>query len=260
MLSYFNLLGSGLTAPPWDSVLPIREELFGMERLQEHAVTLAAAQKVSTTPPRVVSLQSRLKQNADVLLAAYKDNAKELAFSQSIVPAAEWLLDNYHLVEQQIREVQDDLPSGYYRQLPKLACGPFIGYPRVFGIAWAFVAHTDSYFNEDDFCKFIQAYQSVTPLTIGELWALAITMRIVLVENLRRLVDQITVGREDRKDAEQLTDRLLISGSANSVLLSDIETRSTGPLSVTFAAELAKGLRDQDPRTTPALEWLERRL
>jgi len=64
----------------------------------------------------------------------------------TVVPAAEWLLDNYHLVEAQIREIRDDLPPGYYRQLPKLAEGPFAGYPRVFGLAWAFVAHTDSHF------------------------------------------------------------------------------------------------------------------
>jgi cyclic beta-1,2-glucan synthetase len=64
-------------------------------------------------------------------------------------PAAEWLVDNYHLVEEQIREVRDDLPPGYYRQLPKLAGGPFAGYPRVLGIAWAFVAHTDSRFDPE---------------------------------------------------------------------------------------------------------------
>jgi hypothetical protein len=87
------------------------------------------------------------------------------------VPAAEWLLDNYHLVEAQIREIRDDLPVGYYRQLPKLAEGPFAGYPRVFGLAWAFVAHTDSHFDPAALRRFIAAYQRVQPLTIGELWA-----------------------------------------------------------------------------------------
>ena len=104
-----------------------------------------------------------------------------------ITPAAEWLVDNYHLVEKQIHEIHSDLPPGYYRQLPKLAAGPFAGYPRVFGIAWAFVAHTDSRFDPEMLVRFVRAYQEVQPLTIGELWAVSITLRIVLVENLGRL-------------------------------------------------------------------------
>ncbi|CAG4892407.1 GH36-type glycosyl hydrolase domain-containing protein [Paraburkholderia gardini] len=247
-------------SPPWTDTAPVREELFGVERLEQHAQSLAAAQPVTKTPPVVLSLHTRLDDNAAVLLAAYRASAWELESGRGVVPAAEWLLDNYHLVEEQIREIRDDLPHGYYRQLPKLAAGPFAGYPRVFGLAWAFVAHTDSHFDPQILRRFIDAYQRVQPLTIGELWAVAITLRIVLIENLRRLTDQITAGRGARADADALTDRLLESGSARSALEADISTRSSDLLSELFAAQLAKRLRDQDPRTTPALGWLEERL
>jgi cyclic beta-1,2-glucan synthetase len=144
--------------------------------------------------------------------------------------------------------------------LPELAAGPFVGYPRVFGLAWAFVAHTDSHFDPRVLRRFIDAYQRIQPLTIGELWAVAITLRIVLIENLRRLADQMTAGRTAHADADALTDRLLESGNARSALEADIATRSSGALSEPCAAQLAKRLRDQDPRTTPALGWLEERL
>jgi cyclic beta-1,2-glucan synthetase len=238
----------------------VRDELFGVERLEQHARSLAAAQPVTNKPPIVLALHTRLNDNAAVLLAAYRASAAELERGRGVEPAAEWLLDNYHLVEEQIREIRDDLPPGYYRQLPKLAAGPFAGYPRVFGLAWAFVAHTDSYFDPQVLRRFIDAYQRIQPLTIGELWAVAITLRIVLIENLRRLADQITEGRSAHADADALTDRLLESGSARSALEADIATRSSGVLSEPFAAQLAKRLRDQDPRTTPALGWLEERL
>jgi cyclic beta-1,2-glucan synthetase len=246
--------------PPWNDIAPVREEIFGVERLEQHAASLAVAQPVTTRPPNVLSLHTRLDQNAAVLLAAYRASAEEVENGGDVVPAAEWLLDNYHLVEEQIREIRQDLPSGYYRQLPKLADGPFAGYPRVFGLAWAFVAHTDSHFDPDTLRRFVAAYQRVLPLTIGELWAVAITLRIVLIENLRRLADQITAGRRAHADAEALANRLLESGSARSALETDISTRSSGPLSSTFAAHLAKRLRDQDPIITPALGWLEERL
>ncbi|AVS80936.1 glycosyl transferase [Paracidovorax avenae] len=245
---------------PWSDTAPVREELFGIERLEQHARSLAAAQQVSANPPRVPSLHGRLRDNAAQLLLAYRGGAGEVAAGRRVVPAAEWLLDNYHVVEAQVREIRTDLPPGYYRQLPKLADGPLAGYPRVFGLAWAFVAHTDSHFDPAALRRFIAAYQEVQPLDISELWAVAITLRIVLVENLRRLADQITAGRAARADAQRLADRLLEPGGAYAALNQDIATRASGPVSELFAAQLAKRLRDQDPRTTPALQWLDERL
>lgn len=244
----------------WRDTAPIREELFGPERLEQHAKSLARAQPVTLRPPAVWPLRARLKDNAKVLLAAYRASAASLAAGNKVVPAAEWLLDNYHLVELQIREIHQDLPPGYYRQLPKLSEGPFAGYPRVFGIAWGFVAHTDSHFDARMLQRFIAAYQSVQPLTIGELWAVAITLRIVLIENLRRLADQITAGREQRADADGLADRLLTPERDGTALNDDISTRTDEPLNELFAAQLAKRLRGLDPDTTPAVGWLDEHL
>ncbi|KQP20079.1 glycosyl transferase [Pseudorhodoferax sp. Leaf267] len=252
-------LGRTPRTTPWHDTAPVREELFGVERLEQHARSLAAAQTVTERPPRVTTLRTRLDDNARVLLAAYQDSAAELEAGRRVVPAAEWLLDNYHLVEKQIREIRGDLPPNFYRQLPKLADGPFAGYPRVFGLAWAFVAHTDSHVDAGVLAGFLAAYQRVQPLTIGELWAVAITVRIVLIENLRRLADQISVGRVARADADAFAGRLT-GLEAASALADDIAARSPRPLSELFAAQLAKGLRDRDPQTMPALGWLEQRL
>lgn len=209
---------------------------------------------------RVQPLRKRLDDNAATLLAAYRASAAELEDGRGIEPAAEWLLDNYHVVEDQIRQIRNDLPPGFYRQLPKLADGPLAGYPRVLGVAWAFVAHTDSNFEPETLRRFVSAYQSVQPLTIGELWAVAITLRIVLVENLRRLADEISAGRKARSEADELADSLLQAGAARTALELDAKTRSQDPLSEMFTAQLSKRLRDQDPRETPGLEWLQEQL
>ena len=165
---------------------PIRAELFSAERLEQHAESLAAAQRVTDKAKTGRRLVTRLRDNGRVLVKAYRAIAEAIREERAITPAAEWLVDNFHAVEEQIRTIRNDLPTRYYRQLPKLADGPLEGYPRVFGIAWAFVAHTDSRFDPEMLCRFVRAYQKVQPLTIGELWAVAITLRIILVENLRR--------------------------------------------------------------------------
>jgi len=110
---------------------PIRAEVFGIERLEQHAQSLAAAQRTTKRTSKGRNLLPRVQENAQVLLAAYRDIATTIREKSEITPAAEWVLDNFHIVEEQIRGIRDHLPGGYYRRLPKIAEGHLAGYPRV---------------------------------------------------------------------------------------------------------------------------------
>ncbi len=173
---------------------PIRSELFGLERLEQHARSLAKAQTVGRTGRAALALPRRLKENYATLGQHFRLLAEVAKNGTSVTSAGEWFLDNFHIVEEQSRAAKRDLPHSFYRELPRLNAGPMEGYPRVWGIAWALLAHTDSSFDEEKLQRFLVAYQDVAPLTIGELWAVPITLRIALVENLRRLT-QIVIQR-----------------------------------------------------------------
>ena len=240
---------------------PIRAELFGVERLEQHAESLAAAQTITGDSRRGRLLTPRVLENGRVLVKSYRTIARAIREEKTITPAAEWLVDNFHIVDEQLREIIDDLPPGYYRQLPKLASGHLENYPRVFGVAWAFVAHTDSRFDPEMLRRFVAAYQRVQPLTIGELWAVAISLRVVLVENLRRLAERIVHSRAARLEADELADGLLGTGALA------VETSATAlrrfehrPLATAFAVQLVQRLRDLDPKVRPVLRWLDERL
>jgi cyclic beta-1,2-glucan synthetase len=240
---------------------PIRAELFGIERLEQHAESLAAAHRAAGKPPKRRNLLPRVRENARVLLAAYRNIAATVLAKREITPAAEWLLDNFHVVDEQLRGIRDHLPRGYYRLLPKIGVGHLAGYPRVFGLAWAYVAHTDSRFELETLQRFVRAYQRVQPLTIGELWAVAIHLRVALVENLRRLSQLIIGSRLERARADEVADRLLHLGdrpveSADAILAS----LGDAALARAFAVQLVQRLRGQDPSIMPALTWLDARL
>ena len=240
---------------------PIRAELFSIERLEQHGESLAVAQRIAPTPTTDRRLAKRLRENDSVLRSAYAAIAMSIQDERTVTPAADWFVDNFHLVDEQVHEIRRDLPPGYYRQLPKLADGPLKGYPRVFGLAWAFVAHTDSHFEPETLSRFIRAYQRVEPLTIGELWAIAITLRIVLVENLRRLAEAIVSNRAARQEADLLADRLLGVGNHEAEPAHAVLRRvDRAVLPPAFAVQLVRRLRDQDPTTMPALRWLGQRL
>jgi cyclic beta-1,2-glucan synthetase len=245
--------------PPLED--PIRSELFGIERLEQHAASLAAAQRVVAGSGPRRALLPRVEENGRVLRDANQAVAEALREELWITPAAEWLVDNFFVVDEQLREIRDDLPVGFYRELPALADGPLAGYPRVYGIAWAFVAHTDSRFDPDTLRRFVAAYQQVEPLTIGELWALTISLRVVLVENLRRLADAMVRGRAARQEADALADEFLGLGGRAAPTLASVMARDDNFRLVTaFAVELVQRLRDKDPAVTPALAWLNQRL
>jgi cyclic beta-1,2-glucan synthetase len=145
--------------------------------------------------------------------------------------------------------------------LPKIAEGHLEGYPRVYGLAWAYEAHTDSRFESETLQRFVAAYQREQPLSIGEVWAVAIHLRVALVENLRRLAQQIVSARQARASADELADRLLGLGGRPVEQVHDVLDRlSDASLTDAFAVELVQRLRDQDPSVRPALAWLNKKL
>ncbi len=229
-----------------------------MERLEQHAQTLAAAQTVTDTPRRGRAVGPRVAENGRVLLESYRVLARAIKDERSITPAAEWLVDNFHIVDEQIREIRDDLPPDYYRELPKLAAGHLAGYPRVLGLVWAYIAHTDSRFDPESLRRMVRAYQGVEPLTIGELWAIAISLRILLVDNLRRLADQIVRSRAARQKADELADSLLGLGKDSpDDAAASLRRLSPAALPTAARVQLFQRLRDQDPAATPAIRGLE---
>ena len=240
---------------------PIVAELLRADRLEQHAESLAAAQTTTLAGIAGEPLIERVAENGRLLLEYYQVTARAIQQEQVITPASQWLVDNFYIVEEQLREVRDHLPPGFYRKLPKLNAGPLKGYPRVYGVAWAFVAHTDSCFDPELLRRFVVAYQRVQPLLMGELWAVAITLRVVLIENLRRLAARNVLSRNARHEADVLADKLLGTGGQELVspasVLRQFEKK---PLDRAFAVQLIQRLRDLDPKVGPILVWLDDRL
>jgi cyclic beta-1,2-glucan synthetase len=169
----------------------------------------------------------------------------------TVAPAAEWLLDNFHLVEAEARAVLHDLPVRYYRNLPRLAGREFAGSARVHALAMELVRHGDGRLDAERLSRFVQAYQSVTPLTIGELWALPSLLKLALIDNLRRLVDGVVAGRAARDAADAALARLEAGGRPR---------RLPDPLASAFVTQLRERMREFDTRVAPLALAVERAL
>ncbi|OYU46181.1 MAG: carbohydrate-binding protein, partial [Burkholderiales bacterium PBB4] len=187
---------------------PLRSELFGLQRFAEHGASLGLSHRHTATHSPRTSFFPRLHLNIARLRESFEYISAQANAGYDISPAAEWLIENFHLLEAQFKEISEGLPRSYFRTLPVLLAPPLAGLPRVYAIAWAFVAHCDGAFDEDLLVHFLQAYQTTCELNISELWALPTTLRVVLMENLRRLAERVASNKGARELANLCCDQL----------------------------------------------------
>jgi cyclic beta-1,2-glucan synthetase len=234
---------------------PLRAELLSIERLEERARALAARFTLARNPRRKARpFFSRLDDNARVLREAYRVLAADVHRGEFVPAAAEWLLDNFHLVEGEIRDARHDLPREYYLGLPKLASREMAGIARAYAMALELIGHTDGRLDRQQLVRFVAAYQTVAPLTIGELWAWPSMLKLALIESLRRLADETLQGRDARLTADGYLARIAGAGEAAPLApLPDV-------LETACVVRLLGRMREYGPLVSPVRAAVEERL
>ncbi len=245
-----------------DEEPPLRSELFNADQMAQHGKHLAATHRLLERH-LADRLLPRLADNERLLTGVCKSLVAMAAEKRSITPAGEWLLDNFYLIEEQIRTAKRHLPKGYSRQLPRLLHGPSAGLPRVYDIALETIAHGDARVDPESLSRFIVAYQTVTTLSLGELWAIPIMLRLALIENLRRVAARIAAGRRDRDLAASWARRMTEVAEKdprNLILVIADMARSRPTLTSSFVAELTRQLHGRGAALALPLSWIEQGL
>lgn len=241
---------------------PFRSELFSIKQLEHHARVLAGMHELAAggAADRLIA---RLEENERILVRTYDGLIAALENDRTVVPAAEWLLDNFYLIEEQVRTARRHLPRAYSKSLPRLARGPAAGFPRVYALAMELISHADGRVDYESLSAFVAAYQDVKALTLGELWAIPIMLRLALIENLRRVSARLEAGMRDRMWAAEWADRMVDMVERNPsdlILVMADMARANPPLTSAFVAELTRHLQGQSPHLAFALTWLENRV
>ena len=246
-------------------------------RAHRAAITRRAVQRQPARGAREVARQDRISQralgpsdseNARLLRAARRQQARSLADAYALVadavargrqitPAAEWFLDNYHLIEEQIRIARHHLPPKYSAALPRL--DNETRSLRVYDLVLELISHSHGRVDVDVLRAFVRSYQSIQPLLVGELWAIPIMLRLALLENLRRVIAAVTAGRRDRESAARWADALLEGAAgdpSDAVRVLAQLVDAAPPMTTPFIAELASRLQGQGAPSTLPMAWL----
>lgn len=241
---------------------PLRSELYTIEQLEHHAAELANSHHI-THEQMPEQLLKRLSDNEDILFNTIRLLQENIREKKSISPAAEWLLDNFYLIEEEILIGKRYLPKGYSKGLPKLSSGKHKGFPRVYDIAIEIISHSDGHVDINSLSSFIAAYQRVSYLTLGELWAVPIMIRLALLENLSRVAIQIALDRNDSALANQWANKIIEVNDKNPkdlVLIIADMARSNPPITDAFVGEFTRKLQWKGSELTLPMTWLEQHL
>ncbi|MDB5491259.1 MAG: NdvB [Micavibrio sp.] len=241
---------------------PLRSELFSAYQMEQYG-RLLAANHIINEKAAPDQLLLRLADNETIISQTCDLLNSTILGKRQITPASEWLLDNWHLIEQEIRIAKKHLPKGYSRGLPRLQGGYGDGMPRVYQLALEIISHSDARIDPESLTGFISAYQETAPLKLGELWAIPIMLRLALIENLRRVAARISVGQVNRNLANIWADKMVETTendpSTLILVIADM-ARSAPPMDGSFVAELARRLQGQGPALALPLTWIEQRL
>jgi cyclic beta-1,2-glucan synthetase len=241
---------------------PLRSELFTEEQLKQHAVAISKKHLLLTERPSE-QLLKRLDENEKILQEVHAVLINAVNNNERIMPAAEWLLDNFYLIEEQIYIGKKNLPKGYSRGLPQLAKGESAGLPRVYDIAVEIISHSDGHIGLNSLTGFITAYQSNNYLKIGELWAFPIMLRLALIENMRRLSIQLSIDFSNRQLADEWADKMIAAAENDPkslVLVIADMARSEPPMVSSFVAELLRRLQEKGSSLLLPINWIEQQL
>ena len=238
---------------------PYKDIVLNGEDLLIHAEEIAKFNANQGTDHSKRTLLPRVLQNMKYLKQAYREITAYSSRTQDIVPATEWLLDNFYSLKDLREEILRSLPSKFERQLPRNSSGDFQGYPRIYGLLVELIEHTDSQLQSDTLKAFINAYQVQVPLSSGEIWAIPIMLRIVLLENIRRLTEQILFTQKERDAADHWLSPFLESEHGPEeweVILKTLSPQEE--YSSAYAEQILKRLRDLGVDAAPLLHWVDR--
>jgi len=237
---------------------PPRLELFSTAQMERYGQKLARTHKLSPDKHPYYLLKRLGDNEAIITQNCYELNAGK---KTSIMPAGEWLLDNYYLIEEQIRTVRQHLPKSFGKGLPSLMSP--LNCPRIYNIASEAIAHGDGRWDAASLTSYLTAYQQVTPLTLGEVWALPGMLRLALIENLRRISVEVVKAQQDRNLADTWITRIFEcaeSAPGDLIMVVADMARSRPPLTSAFVAELVRRLQGHGNALSLPLNWVEQSL
>lgn len=177
------------------------------------------------------------------------------------IKGAQWILDNIYVIEKEYKFIKKHLSNKYLRSLPVLKSGNLKGYPRIYAISREILGFYRDKLSRENINKFLDSYQDTTILTMGELWALPVMLKIAYIEVIGRSSTFIVNKVNDRHRGEELADRIIKYYNEDNMMgAMDFISENNIRFTEYFADALMRVLRDNGVNYEELNLWIEDKL
>ncbi|MBD3616291.1 MAG: glycosyltransferase 36 [Gracilimonas sp.] len=233
--------------------------------LKEDAKELSKRHVISEVNKKIRPIKPLLQHDKQTLTKAYRVLATSAKENKDISPAAEWLIDNFYIIQEQIVQIETDFPIGFQRNIPHLRLGINKGLPRVYDLVYNLALHTDNVIDVEHLTLYTQHYQQEVTLRLGELWAIPIMLRLVLVNQLALKAAAILKRRKLKIEVRKLIATIQLAETEEpGFLLRNIidwlNEQRVDHEGQTLLVELARQLQAEGILSGELKNWFEYRL
>ena len=243
-------------------VLTTKGAVLDIYQLERYLEKLASDQTLKEKSDRATYPIPRMLDNFEVITEVYNLLNEHIKLKIPIHPAGEWLLDNYYVIEETVKNIEKELTLKKYKNFLGIANGTNYGFARIYVLATEIVSYTDSKIDGKLLTDLLKAYQEKKKLNMEEIWNIGIFLQIAIIENIRNLCEKIYSVQIQKYKVENIIERLVENKSKDELQFNKIneyksKVKEYGEMKYPFIEYMSYKLRQFGKKAYPFLNILE---
>ena len=198
-----------------NKILKIDGTLLDKKQLENHLQKIAANHNLVNKPSKETYPVPQLIDNYETIKIVYNLLNEHVKLGISTHPAGEWLLDNFYIIEETVKQIQKELTLKKYMNFLGIANGKYKGFARIYVLAAEIVAYTDNKIEKEDLENYLFSYQTKKTLSMEEIWNIGIFLQIAIIENIREICEKIYSSQIQKIKAENIVQKLIEEAKNN---------------------------------------------
>ena len=192
-----------------NKILKIDGTIVDKKQLENHLQKIASNHNLVNKPSKETYPIPQLIENYETIKIVYNLLNEHVKLGITTHPAGEWLLDNFYIIEETVKQIQKELTLKKYMNFLGIANGKYKGFARIYVLAAEIVAYTDNKIEKEDIEDYLASYQEKKTLSMEEIWNIGLFLQISIIENIREICEKIYSSQIQKVKAENIVQKLI---------------------------------------------------
>ncbi len=192
-----------------NKILKIDGTILDKKQLENHLQKIASNHNLVNKPSKETYPIPQLIENYETIKSVYNLLNEHVKLGITTHPAGEWLLDNFYIIEETVKQIQKELTLKKYMNFLGIANGRYKGFARIYVLAAEIVAYTDNKIEKEDLEDYLASYQEKKTLSMEEIWNIGLFLQIAIIENIREICEKIYSSQIQKMKAENIVQKLI---------------------------------------------------